>query len=97
MMFVLHFNSLFNRQVYGQCKAVMYMNRVHRVTRLYKYSCTVRPGNNQSLASCFYLNIKCLHMLFYHAHALSWQCLPLKSENGAQIALYSSLWIMKQP
>ncbi|XP_042604806.1 fetuin B [Cyprinus carpio] len=29
--------------VYGQCKAVMYMNRVHRVTRLYKYSCTVRP------------------------------------------------------
>ncbi|RXN24456.1 antihemorrhagic factor cHLP-B-like protein [Labeo rohita] len=28
--------------VYGQCKAVMYMNRVHRVTRLYKYSCTVR-------------------------------------------------------
>ncbi|XP_016132055.1 fetuin B isoform X2 [Sinocyclocheilus grahami] len=29
--------------VYGQCKAVMYMNRVHRVSRLYKYSCTVRP------------------------------------------------------
>ncbi|NP_001373753.1 fetuin B precursor [Danio rerio] len=29
--------------VYGQCKAVMYMNRVHRVARLYKYSCTVRP------------------------------------------------------
>ncbi|KAK9974751.1 hypothetical protein ABG768_022828 [Culter alburnus] len=29
--------------VYGQCKAIMYMNRVHRVTRLYKYSCTVRP------------------------------------------------------
>ncbi|KAG1933746.1 fetuin B [Pimephales promelas] len=29
--------------VYGQCKAVMYMDRVHRVTRLYKYSCTVRP------------------------------------------------------
>ncbi|XP_050950595.1 fetuin B [Labeo rohita] len=28
--------------VYGQCKAVMYMNRIHRVTRLYKYSCTVR-------------------------------------------------------
>ncbi|KAF4098040.1 fetuin B [Onychostoma macrolepis] len=29
--------------VYGQCKAVMYMNRVHRVARLYRYSCTVRP------------------------------------------------------
>ncbi|XP_051979601.1 antihemorrhagic factor cHLP-B-like [Xyrauchen texanus] len=29
--------------VYGQCKAAMYMNRVHRVTRLYKYTCTVRP------------------------------------------------------
>ncbi|TRY54497.1 hypothetical protein DNTS_009210 [Danionella cerebrum] len=29
--------------MYGQCKAVIYMNRVHRVSRLYKYSCTVRP------------------------------------------------------
>lgn len=29
--------------VYGQCKAVMYVNKPHRVSRLYKYSCTVRP------------------------------------------------------
>ncbi|XP_067272418.1 fetuin B [Pseudorasbora parva] len=29
--------------VYGQCKAVMYMNRVHRVARLYRYRCNVRP------------------------------------------------------
>lgn len=29
--------------VYGQCKAAIYMNRVHRVVRLYKYSCAVRP------------------------------------------------------
>lgn len=31
-------------QVYGQCKAAIYMNRVHRVARLYKYDCVVRPG-----------------------------------------------------
>ncbi|XP_072517229.1 fetuin B [Salminus brasiliensis] len=29
--------------VYGQCRAVIYINRVHRVSRLYKYSCAVRP------------------------------------------------------
>ncbi|KAL6469121.1 hypothetical protein MHYP_G00226450 [Metynnis hypsauchen] len=29
--------------VYGQCKAVIYINKVHRVSRLYKYSCAVRP------------------------------------------------------
>ncbi|XP_077440940.1 fetuin B [Vanacampus margaritifer] len=29
--------------VYGQCKAAIYMNRVHRVVRLYKYNCVVRP------------------------------------------------------
>ncbi|XP_019740506.1 fetuin B [Hippocampus comes] len=29
--------------VYGQCKAAIYMNRVHRVVRLYKYDCVVRP------------------------------------------------------
>ncbi|KAI7789580.1 fetuin-B [Triplophysa rosa] len=29
--------------LYGQCKAVIYMNRVQRVSRLYKYSCVVRP------------------------------------------------------
>ncbi|XP_069009085.1 fetuin B [Embiotoca jacksoni] len=30
--------------VYGQCKAAIYINKVHRVTRLYKYDCTVRPA-----------------------------------------------------
>jgi len=29
--------------VYGQCKAAIYMNKVHRVVRLYKYSCEIRP------------------------------------------------------
>ncbi|XP_041914057.1 fetuin B [Alosa sapidissima] len=29
--------------VYGQCKATIFMNRVARVARLYKYSCTIRP------------------------------------------------------
>ncbi|XP_061739770.1 histidine-rich glycoprotein-like [Nerophis ophidion] len=29
--------------VYGQCKAAIYMNRVHRVVRLYKYNCVIRP------------------------------------------------------
>ncbi|KAF7703522.1 fetuin B [Silurus meridionalis] len=29
--------------VYGQCKAVIYVNRPQRVSRLYKYSCSVRP------------------------------------------------------
>ncbi|XP_061540039.1 fetuin B [Phycodurus eques] len=29
--------------VYGQCKAAIYMNRVHKVVRLYKYKCLVRP------------------------------------------------------
>ncbi|XP_070688756.1 histidine-rich glycoprotein-like [Pempheris klunzingeri] len=29
--------------VYGQCKAAIYMNVVHRVVRLYKYDCVVRP------------------------------------------------------
>ncbi|MCI4383565.1 hypothetical protein PGIGA_G00027890 [Pangasianodon gigas] len=29
--------------VYGQCKAVMYVNKPQRVSRLYKYSCTIRP------------------------------------------------------
>jgi len=28
---------------YGQCKAAIYMNLVHRVVRLYKYDCVVRP------------------------------------------------------
>ncbi|XP_077390192.1 fetuin B [Festucalex cinctus] len=29
--------------VYGQCKAAIYMNRPHKVVRLYKYNCVVRP------------------------------------------------------
>ncbi len=75
-MFVLHFNSIFNQQVYGQCKAVMYMNRVHRVTRLYKYSCTVRPGNNQSPASCFFFLFFFNHHMLTYA-ILSYICSPL--------------------
>uniref|UniRef100_A0A3B4H9E3 Fetuin B n=1 Tax=Pundamilia nyererei TaxID=303518 RepID=A0A3B4H9E3_9CICH len=30
-------------QVYGQCKAAIFINKVHRVERLYKYSCVIRP------------------------------------------------------
>ncbi|KAM3876207.1 fetuin B [Diretmus argenteus] len=29
--------------VYGQCKAVIYISKVHRVVRLYKYNCEIRP------------------------------------------------------
>ncbi|XP_068446226.1 fetuin-B-like [Clinocottus analis] len=29
--------------VYGQCKAAIYISKVHRVVRLYKYNCIVRP------------------------------------------------------
>ncbi|XP_023144993.2 antihemorrhagic factor cHLP-B-like [Amphiprion ocellaris] len=29
--------------VYGQCKAAIYINKVNRVVRLYKYNCVVRP------------------------------------------------------
>ncbi|XP_012727628.2 fetuin-B [Fundulus heteroclitus] len=29
--------------VYGQCKAAIYINRPHRVVRLYKYDCVIRP------------------------------------------------------
>uniref|UniRef100_A0A3Q4N7H5 Fetuin B n=1 Tax=Neolamprologus brichardi TaxID=32507 RepID=A0A3Q4N7H5_NEOBR len=31
-------------QVYGQCKAVIFISKVHRVVRLYKYKCAIRPG-----------------------------------------------------
>lgn len=31
-------------QVYGQCKAAIYINKPQRVVRLYKYDCVVRPG-----------------------------------------------------
>ncbi|CAI5636992.1 fetuin-B [Oreochromis niloticus] len=33
-----------NIKVYGQCKAAIFINKVHRVERLYKYSCVIRPG-----------------------------------------------------
>ncbi|XP_029286050.1 fetuin B [Cottoperca gobio] len=29
--------------VYGQCKVVIYISRIHRVVRLYKYDCTITP------------------------------------------------------
>ncbi|CAG5863174.1 unnamed protein product [Menidia menidia] len=29
--------------VYGICKAAIYINKVHRVVRLYKYNCMIRP------------------------------------------------------
>ncbi|XP_068446225.1 fetuin-B-like [Clinocottus analis] len=29
--------------VYGQCKTAIYISKVHRVVRLYKYNCIVRP------------------------------------------------------
>ncbi|XP_037324934.1 fetuin-B-like [Pungitius pungitius] len=29
--------------VYGQCKAAIYISKVHRVVRLYKYDCVIRP------------------------------------------------------
>ncbi|XP_007571013.1 fetuin B isoform X1 [Poecilia formosa] len=29
--------------VYGQCKAAIYINKPHRVVRLYKYDCVIRP------------------------------------------------------
>ncbi|XP_077450832.1 fetuin B [Stigmatopora argus] len=32
-----------NTAVYGQCKAAIFMNRVNRVVRLYKYNCVIRP------------------------------------------------------
>uniref|UniRef100_A0A8C3A320 Fetuin B n=1 Tax=Cyclopterus lumpus TaxID=8103 RepID=A0A8C3A320_CYCLU len=32
-----------NTPVYGQCKATIYISKVHRVVRLYKYNCVARP------------------------------------------------------
>ncbi|XP_076879410.1 fetuin B [Brachyhypopomus gauderio] len=29
--------------VYGQCRGVIYINKVHRVSRLYRYSCSIKP------------------------------------------------------
>ncbi|KAF6734167.1 Fetuin-B [Oryzias melastigma] len=33
-----------DHQVYGQCKAVIFINKVHRVDRLYKYDCTIKSA-----------------------------------------------------
>uniref|UniRef100_A0A3Q0RZ04 Fetuin B n=1 Tax=Amphilophus citrinellus TaxID=61819 RepID=A0A3Q0RZ04_AMPCI len=33
-----------NVPVYGQCKAAIFISKVHRVVRLYKYKCVIRPG-----------------------------------------------------
>lgn len=41
---ILHLLVIYPLQVYGQCKAAIYTNRPHRVVRLYKYDCVVRPG-----------------------------------------------------
>uniref|UniRef100_UPI0037E779F3 fetuin-B-like n=1 Tax=Semicossyphus pulcher TaxID=241346 RepID=UPI0037E779F3 len=32
-----------NTPVYGQCKVTIYINRPHRVVRLYQYNCAIRP------------------------------------------------------
>ncbi|XP_066503825.1 fetuin B [Hoplias malabaricus] len=42
--------SIGEHPVYGQCRAVIYINRVHRVSRLYKYSCAVRPAPASKIA-----------------------------------------------
>uniref|UniRef100_A0A3B4H9J3 Histidine-rich glycoprotein-like n=1 Tax=Pundamilia nyererei TaxID=303518 RepID=A0A3B4H9J3_9CICH len=42
-----------NTQVYGQCKAAIFISKVHRVVRLYKYKCAIRPGRvHQSCGGC---------------------------------------------
>ncbi|KAJ8374352.1 hypothetical protein SKAU_G00049320 [Synaphobranchus kaupii] len=33
-----------NVPIYGQCKAIIYINKVKRIVRLYRYSCIVRPA-----------------------------------------------------
>ncbi|XP_063356610.1 fetuin-B-like [Pelmatolapia mariae] len=45
-----------NIKVYGQCKAAIFINKVHRVERLYKYSCVIRPGRvHEGCPGCPYL------------------------------------------
>lgn len=34
-------------QVYGQCKVAIYISKMNRVVRLYKYNCVIRPGKKQ--------------------------------------------------
>ncbi|KAF7649247.1 hypothetical protein LDENG_00144490 [Lucifuga dentata] len=40
-----------NTEVYGQCKASIYINKPHRVVRLYKYNCVIRPVPASKLVS----------------------------------------------
>ncbi|XP_057697905.1 fetuin B [Corythoichthys intestinalis] len=40
-----------NTPVYGQCKAAIYMDRVNRVVRLYKYNCVIRPVPTEKVIS----------------------------------------------
>ncbi|XP_030647476.1 fetuin B [Chanos chanos] len=37
--------------VYGQCKATIFINKVKRVVRLYRYSCTIRPAPASKISS----------------------------------------------
>uniref|UniRef100_A0A3B5L2X5 Cystatin domain-containing protein n=1 Tax=Xiphophorus couchianus TaxID=32473 RepID=A0A3B5L2X5_9TELE len=39
-------------QVYGQCKAAIYINKPHRVVRLYKYDCVIRPPSARVTEIC---------------------------------------------
>jgi len=36
-------------QVYGLCQAAIYIDKVNRVVRLYKYDCAIRPGMTECL------------------------------------------------
>ncbi|CAI5636987.1 fetuin-B [Oreochromis niloticus] len=45
-----------NIKVYGQCKAAIFISKVHRVVRLYKYKCAIRPGTvHEDCDGCPYL------------------------------------------
>ncbi|XP_076010538.1 fetuin B [Genypterus blacodes] len=37
--------------VYGECRAIIYMNRPQRVVRLYKYDCAIRPVPSAKVAA----------------------------------------------
>ncbi|XP_036442949.1 histidine-rich glycoprotein-like isoform X1 [Colossoma macropomum] len=68
--------------VYGQCRAVFYINRFHRVSRLYKYSCAVRPGNNK------YTTMRCnLFCVNYPNRKIIEKCLLSLAVPTSKIAL----------
>lgn len=52
-LFLMYFLLYWSLQVYGQCKAAIYINKVHRVVRLYKYNCVVRPGKKMLIFSSY--------------------------------------------